>query len=468
MAKNITLYDGSGQPFPSEGNGPGSNLPAGVEALIEARVNSALDNLREQNRHELQRLAREYAGKWRYVALISSAVTVVSWVVGIVTMVVAPPQIASWLATQIDTKLTEPMLQDSANRLIESKMTAFVSDKLKPLDQQAGELKATIDDMNVAIGAKQAAIEEQQKKLASQLHIQELAVAAKAGSRQSYTDLLRLKGSDVDASDLLAASLKEIELFYDADRNQFAHQTLVKAETLRDPGFAVDEVVFTLRREPKLIEAAINTLSRLKSKASVKELCRIVSTTDDLRAAARATRAIEEITGERIRPLEFEKLEAWWKVNQSDPAYSGDYDGYCNVVARMSEGSVQNAALPDFIAGLSRTIDTEPQALHSMCLKAGFLTMRGELETARGLLANVRKTREDYYWLYVWEGALKVKEGDSHGAVESVNSAFQKSPTSDVENTIRGCAIFAPIMNDPNVNWPRKRHAEKTIQGTSH
>jgi hypothetical protein len=459
MAKGI--LDSSGQPIHSDDGEAGRNLSPAIEAFVEVKVNSGLDNLREHNRVDLKCLAQEYASKWRYVALISSAAAFISWAAGLVMMFYAPSQIIGWIGTQVDNKLTQPMIQETADRLIKEKMGDFVSDKLKPLDQEAEKLKATIDDMNVAIADKQAAIEDQQKKLASQLHIQELAVAAKAGSRQAYTELLSLRALEVDASGLLAASLREIELFYDADRNQLARLTLVKNETLKDPGYAADEAIFVLRhQEPKLMEAAINTLCKLKSKASVKELCKIVSTTDDLRAATCATRAIEEITGERIRPLEFEKVEAWWRDNQKNTSYCGDYDGYCEVMKQIEQGHIQNSAIPDLIARLSRTIATEPEALHSMCLKAGLLTVQGDLDAARGLLADARKIRGDYYWLPVWEGSLKVKEGDLRGAVESVNRAFEKSPSSDVEFAVRAWAMFTPIKDDPNLNWPSKLRAK--------
>jgi len=76
--------------------------------------------------------------------------------------------------------------------------------------------------------------------------------------------------------------------------------------------------------------------------------------------------------------------------------------------------------------------------------------------TSKELLARVRKTRSDYYWLPVWEGAIMITEGDVRGAVKSVNAAFERSPTSDVEAAIRLWNLFNPIENDPNVEWPSK------------
>jgi len=449
MEKKKRILDQSGQPIPSNEDEGENNLPPGVQALIETRINSAIDDLREHNRDDLKDLARDHARKWRYLALFSS-------VIAIITIFYAPYQIITWIGEQVDRKLTEPMLQKSADRLIDSKMVTYVSDKMTPLNQQATKLKTAIEDMNESIAEKQTMLEDQQKKLYGQLHIQELAISAKAGSRQAYTALLEIKGKEVDRSDLLTASLKEIELFYDADRYELFFPGVAKTETFKDPGYAADEVIFILRNNPKLVEAAINTLSKLKSEASIAELCRIVNSSQDLRAATRATRAIEIITGEKIRPLEFDKVQNWWQKNKDNKAYFGDYDGYCQVVKKMWQRPVTNNSLSQFIGTLNRTIASDGKALHSMCLKAGFLVMIGEIDQAKDLLDEVRKIKSDYYWLYVWEAALKIKQGDLDSAIKSVNSAFEKSPTSDVENTLRFWKIFEPIKDNQKVSWPSK------------
>ena len=82
--------------------------------------------------------------------------------------------------------------------------------------------------------------------------------------------------------------------------------------------------------------------------------------------------------------------------------------------------------------------------------------MMGDLALANELLDKVRTLKSDYYWLYVWEAALKIKQGDLDSAIGSVNSAFEKSPTSDVERTVRFWNVFEPIRDNPKVAWPSK------------
>jgi hypothetical protein len=283
-----------------------------------------------------------------------------------------------------------------------------------------------------------------------------LAVAAKAGSRKAYVNLLGLAQTETETSDLLSASLKEIDLFYDADRNQLAFPILVETETLKDPGFSTDELVSVLRKKPQLAEAAVNSLSKLKSKAPVRELCTLVESTEDLRVATRATRALEQITGEKFRPLEFDKVRKWWEDNADNEVYLGNYNGYCYVVEKMFQGTISYEQLKDFVAKLCETADSDPKALHCQCLQAGFLIMLGRGDEAKSLFDEVRKEDQDYRWLHVWEAAPKIREGDQESALELLNKAFKKSPTSAVEETIKRWRIFDPIQNNEGLKWPSR------------
>lgn len=429
-----------------------STLPLQIQALIESRVNTAMDAARENLRREIDSSmkSRNTRALIRYtlVGIVNIIAALLLWLYG-------PNEVKNWTRDFVADNMNKPTLESAAQEVVADKMAKYVSDRMVPLNQKANELKSSIDEVNRTVAEKQTILEDRQKKLSGQLHIQDLAIFAKAGSREAYTALLDMRSKEVDANDLLTASLKEIELLYDVDRNQLSFQVLVHKETWKDPGYAVDDVIFEMRHNPTLMEGAINTLSQLKSEASIKELCRIVNSSQNLRVAARATRAIEIITGEKIGPLEFDKVQNWWEKNKDNKAYLGDYDGYCEVAEKMGQRPNRNK-LPEFISNLNKTITSDTKALHSMCLKAGFLVMIGESAQAKDLLDEVRKIKSDYYWLYVWEAALKIKEGDLDSAIKSVNSGFAKSATSDIETTLRFWNIFEPIRDNPKVAWPSK------------
>ena len=461
MKETSRLFDHRGLPF-GDRLSEESPLPMGVQALIETRMHAGICDVREHNRDDLKELARDHARKWRFVAWLSIIFNMVFTILSIIAWFYAPAQVAKMIRDQVDDKLTEPELKESADRVMASKMIPYVDKRMKLLSDQAQRLQNTLDNTRENIEEKQDFIEQQQAYLSKQLRIRELAVAAKAGSRDSYAAMILLQSDDEQPTNLLNASLKEIELFFDADRNQISFPIVVSSEMMKDPGYSVDELVNTLRTSPNLAEAAVNSLGKLKSKACVKELCDIVLESDNLRVAARATRALQEITEERIRPLEFEKVTKWWEENLTNPIYNGSYDGYCSVVSSMKEQNITNAQLEKFIGKLNSTISSDPDALHSRCLAAGFLLMTTKFMTnkhaqALKLLDEVRNGNASYRWLHVWDAASGCNANNIDKAVEAINRAFQRSPTSDVEETVRKWKIFAPVRENEKINWPSKK-----------
>ncbi len=432
------------------------NLPPGVHALVETRIEHAIDSLREHNRDDLQDLTRNHTKRWRHIAFISWGTSAVMAILGIVTWFIAPQQITAWIANQVDKKLTEPMIQESADRVIDAKMAVYVDTKLEPVNQQAEALIQRVQRTEKDIAAKQAELANNQVELAEQLRIRKLAIAAKAGSRVAFNELHSLKGDSDAPEDLLSASRKEVELFYDTDHNQLSYIVLVQTETRKDPGFSTDEIVFNLMEgSPSLKEAAINSLGRAKSKAAVKVLCKELKQTENLRVAARTTWALQKITGEEFRPLAFDHVIEWW-AQQTNEVYCGDYSGYSLVRREMWVPPLSTERVREFTTQLTPTIESDPSALHARCLKAGFLVLLGQDDEAKALFDDVRAKRSDYRWLNVWEAAAHLKTNDIATAESLINKAFAKSPSKDVEQIVRMWKIFNPIEGSTNINWPSK------------
>ncbi len=315
---------------------------------------------------------------------------------------------------------------------------------------------------NVLSDRTEAQLSNKTAGLATQVGISELAVSAKAGSRKAFTSLMKMTDSS-PTNDFLKATLRELELFYDNDRNLGEHLVLVQAGTLTDPGFSTDELVRSMVSGPDATEeAAINSLGHLNTKAAaaVRELCREAKESKNLRAAARATWALQEITGEKFRPLAFDAVGKWWEQHQTNPAYNGNYNGYFDVFKRLYDPPPV-PFLPQeaeqYIKQLDDTIATDPDALHARCLKAGCLLMLGRQNEARPLLDEVRSRRADYYWLYMWDAAAHLRTNDTQGAIELLNKAFDKSPTAVVEQNVMQWKIFAPIRANERINWPSKK-----------
>ena len=137
MVKDSIILNHTGEPVKpvkKEKENADSNFPTDVQALIDTRLNTAIDEIRERNQYDLKDLAKEYSKKWRTCAFISTGIIIISFFV-------APQQIIKWIGDQVDKKLTEPMIRESADRMIESKMGTFIDKKMKPLNEQTNALE---------------------------------------------------------------------------------------------------------------------------------------------------------------------------------------------------------------------------------------------------------------------------------------------------------------------------------------
>ena len=222
--------------------------------------------------------------------------------------------------------------------------------------------------MSVSIGSE---ITQNQNLLQKQLHIQQLAINSKAGSRKGYEDLMVLAKTETSAQ----AAAKEVELWYDADYKQFRYNVLGDAISHQKLDYPTDEVILTFHISPDLREGAANVLSELKTKTSVATLCQSLDTEDNLLLTARVIRAINIITDNQFKPLDIQAVLAWWKIHSNDSEYVNPYQGLI-VAANMPMTS--EVALQDAIKILDSTITGDPGALYSICMKGGLLAILGK------------------------------------------------------------------------------------------
>ena len=446
MAKSPKILDASGRPFDgSDDDDSDKKLPLAIQALVETRLNSAVDDIRERNREDLKEISCDQVNRWRWITAIAT-------ISSLSVFVYVPLQVKAWLNEQVDKKLTEPMIRESADRVISVKMAGYVDNKLMPLEKRAASLEGSIGEVRTDIESKAKSLEVQQDKLSQQLNITELSIAAKAGSRSAYEKLLKLSSDTGSSNEFLVASVKEIEFFFDVDRNQLSYMTLVSGETMKDPGYSGDEVIARMHSVPGLQVAAINTLGRLKSKATVKELCRLLSVTTNLHVATRITRTLEEITGEKFRPLEFDKVAKWWSENEGNSLYCGNYEGYLEAT-KGTAGQIKTTELPYYIKRLSETCESDPAAYHALCLKAAFLLMLNRDDEANVILKGIPSPQSNR-WYLVWTAAVKIKKDDLKGGVDSINLAFSASSDFEIANEIKKWLIFSPVLMDKRIKWP--------------
>lgn len=144
MEKDPIIFDHTGSPTKKEEDNADAHLPPGVQALIEVRLNTAIDKLRELNRADLKDLARKSKKPWQ-------AWTAVWFVTSLILAFLMWWYTPKFIEDKVDAKLTLPAIEESADRIIEGKVATFIDDKLKPLNEQAVALGNKTEKMQVQL-----------------------------------------------------------------------------------------------------------------------------------------------------------------------------------------------------------------------------------------------------------------------------------------------------------------------------
>lgn len=454
--KQKIIYDGSGRPLSKLPDSiENLNLPPGVQALIETRLNDAVDRLREHNRSDLKSEAHTYAKKWRYWAFIATAFAIIE---PAVSYFIAPQLIHKWVKDHVQQRMTEPMLKEAADEAIRTKMSQYMEEKVDPLKLEADNLSKRIESLKSEISSKQNQIEKNQTSLREHLHIQQLAAASKAGSRKGYEELKNIADKESELRIYATIALKEIELYFDADRNQLTYVTLVDPISRQNPGFSIDEVIDTYCNSDSkldLQESAVNVLYDLNKKTAVQELCNSIDSEQNLRVLARITRTLQKLIGERFRPLDIEAVKAWWKLNQNQTEYKSPYRGYLNALTFIRSGNLTKENIQQVISLLEETIQADPEALHARCLSGFYLAILKNYDEAENEFKEVEKLNKDYRWLLFYKAVLFTLQNKIDAAIELLNKALEKSPS--LENEARKLTMFKELIGNPKIKWPSEK-----------
>ena len=110
MGKDTIIYDPTGQPLKKRKDNEDDSIPVGVQALIETRLNSAVDQIRERNQDKLEELSRNASMPWKAMSAFWFVITLIMWFY-------APSRIEK----QVAEKLTEPEIKSPQIRLLKGK-----------------------------------------------------------------------------------------------------------------------------------------------------------------------------------------------------------------------------------------------------------------------------------------------------------------------------------------------------------
>ncbi len=416
---------------------PDSNLslPNDVQALIDAKVTAGILQASD-------RLRDEFTSKQWYLKI-----TVVSMLLAIAGWLYGPAEVKNWTRQFVADHMNKPMLQEAADEAIRTKMADYVEERINPLREQAKDLSSSISTKSSELMDKQALLEKQ-------LHIQQLAISSKTGSRKDYEELQSLANSEISAK----VAIKDVEQFYDADRGQLTFRILGDPITSEDPGYSVDEVALLFVTAPDLRAASVNRLSILNRKTCIATLCESLKAEQDLYVIARITRVLQIITKNKFEPLGLQSALAWWDNHSNDPEYKNTYDGLiqASILFDYYHFSPPAPIIQSLIQKLDSTITADPEARYSRCMRGGLLALLGKYEESEREFIEAEKLSADYRWLYFWKSVLRMKQDRIDEAIELLNKALAKSP--GLEGFIRTSNYFGQMLENPNIKWPARKN----------
>ncbi|HEU0009792.1 MAG TPA: hypothetical protein VFT34_08250 [Verrucomicrobiae bacterium] len=296
MNESRRLVDEYGKPI---GDAPVEPLPPAVQALIETRVNTALDQLRIDNERALKDLTRKASLPWKWF-------TALAIIANIATFFVGYSEVRGWIKEEVQKGMTQPEIQKAAKAATAATMNEFVENQLKPLREVIATTSLTVS--NLQADADFLALETSAQMgshsafnhlgviATNSLHRQQesaalayVAIVEKHNQVQIFPDLY-IRDALPDGLDGEKAALKEIESEY---RKQLDDTRLINMLS-----FVTHSIKFTKRERMEF-------------------LIRVNEHDRSLRVSEWAGRFFNELAGTNFKPLATRSILAWWKENQN-------------------------------------------------------------------------------------------------------------------------------------------------------
>ena len=439
------------------------NLPPGTQALIEERINAALDQLREHNRDELARLAKEKTRIWRYIAGISTAVSL-GW--GIFSWFVAPEMVKKQADRYVQQHLTEPAMNLALTRAAQAIAVEYVDTKFVPLKKSADALKQEIASLKNEIAAKQDALAKAEDIIQSRVEVQRLSIDAKLGSAAALADLKRSAGSGTVAGLDAQTYLRDVDQYYDGDRYNLVQKHTVDPVTQQRPSLSLEEAAALLASQDSAArESAANILAELGKKSSVSLLVEALKLETNLRVISRITAALVSITKEQFKPLDKEVVLDWWKKNQNNTEFEFPADSYQRAFETLSARGEQGAAdfsvsfleqgARDSVPLFREVLKKEPAASQTRVFLVFALLRLSDVDGATTELANLEREQGNYWYLPVVRAAVFLARQKNGDAADALNQVFANYPS--FAGSVRRFVMFKPLAENPRVKWPVQR-----------
>jgi len=442
-------------------NQPPDGLDSGTQALIEARVITALDGLRVYNEVRLREMDGALAHRWRYAALVSFAIAAVSVAWGVYAFIFAPKAAIQQVEEYMRDKMTVPAIREALDTAAKGLAEEYVDKKLVPLEQRTHAAENQLLEVARSTEVRQEELADGQRLFSERLKLHESAAMAKSGDGDSYEHLKKM----ADASPELRVSAevlrRDVDMFFQIDRFNFAGQQYIQhAPTKQRIELSIDEALEYLSNpSAKVREAAANHLHDIGSPRAVGPLMKALETEKDLRVLSRITRALATLGEVTVEPLNSEYALRWWLNQQSRPELnflSGSF-GKVSDLFRASlaaeVGSAFSAGVYDTsaraaIPHLRFVLDREPLAHKTREYLCYALCAVGDLEEAKKQLDMLSRKEARYRGEPLPRAYIAMVQNEHEKAI----TALRQATPYDLGRA-NVMAIFAPLRQDRRIPW---------------
>ncbi len=435
------------------------NLPPGVQALVETRINAAIDKLHEQNRDNLERLAEDKSKNWKKLTGVLAAIALISFCFNIFAVFGAKEKIQTWMVEYFQKEIVKPEFNKTLKTEIQAEAASYANAKLVPLENRARILELQITDFQKNVELKQNKLSTDQIELRQLLRLPQWATSAKAGDNIALKELTAVAtGSDSNAV-LARIFLSDVNQHYESDRHQLTEVISMDSVSRNPIQHTLEEALAALKNpDPKNRESAANRLYSLHLKSAVSGLAEQLERESNLRVIARITRALQELTKQQFEPLEKNKAIAWWDENKSRHEYIFP-EQKANAATRIfspntsefSHSVLRNAAEKQ-LSTYKDILEIEPKADLTRFHYIISLAALGKMNEAQTQLAMMADASSRWAKIAkAWLAMLRIHEDE---AVIELNELLDKFPNHAA--LIRQWSVFLPLATNSNMKWPPK------------
>lgn len=439
-------------------------LETAAQALIETRVNAALDQLRVHNDQQIKTLIDDYKKKWRWRwVAVAVALTSTAW--GAFTWFVAPEKIKAWIGDYVQKNVAEPALKLAVTEAAQKEASNYAETKLAPLELRAKKLESQIESIIEDVHDKQAVLSAEQANLGELINIQALAVSSKNGGQNAYNELKQIADGVGKRSEIARLYMSDVAQFYEADRNQLFYQMSIDPATGNEAFLTLEESIKILGAGmvgSKVREAIVNGLCVLEAKTAVESLVSRIMVEKDLRVIARITRAINKITGNKFGPLDRDAVVMWWSNVPDKEIYTFPYDECSKWTAIFDK--IPMYILKDYsldvssekaakaVGHLQDILKREPKAVFTRFHLIAVLLSLDRLADAESELRLIQDSQPNAPYTAIARAMIHMKRGAFDAASADINSLLTRLPGQ--ASKVRQFAVFSSLNRMEKIRWP--------------